>query len=235
LKGIELNPEDNPEPTADSVARDLGLPLANEPKNISSHIFNNSDDRRAYETEQARKAKQAAERKRSWNTHSSNIDERYHNAAVSLVFVLKNGVYVEGEDRLDDIRALALKEFLEVLDWATPPQAWHIRTGLIRDLLNNLPLVVSGSRNLVDIVDRHIGVCTGDGLWGGLNVSIQQCDTPQSFEVLLRNNTKWTESCSRSERTLGFTWGLWNLFHITTIGSSHSDHQLVSPQGTISL
>jgi thiol-disulfide isomerase/thioredoxin len=226
-KGIELNPVDGPSMTAETIASDLELSLANEPMNVTSRNFTNSDDRRAYEEEQAQMAKRAAEMKSSWQSYASTSDERYHNAAVSLAFVLKNGVYIQREDRLDDIRALALKEFLELLDWTTP-QAWRIRSGMIRDLLDNLQLIVSGYTNLVEIVDRHIAVDTGDSLWGGLhgNVVGQASSSQSLMATLILNNTKFTKACTHSERTLGFTCGLWNLFHIATVGSSLPDHQL---------
>lgn len=224
-KGIELNPVDGPSMTAETIASDLELSLVQEPKNMTLRNFTNSDDRRAFELEQAQMAKTAAEKKRSWQSYPSTIDERYHNAAVSLVFVLKNGVYLEREDRLDDIRALALKEFLELLDWTTP-QGWHIRSGLIRDLLDNLQRIVSGYTHLVELVDRHIAVNTGDDLWGGLLRGGIQTLPQLSKTSLIRKNTKFTEACTHSERALGFTCGLWNLFHVATVGSSFPEHQL---------
>lgn len=225
-KGIELNPVDGPEMTAESIANDLELSLAIESKgNLTARSFNNSDDRRAYEKHQLKKSKESAKRKRSWQSYPSSIDERYHNAAVSLVFVLKHSVYIEKEDRLDDMRALALKEFLELLDWTTP-QAWHVRTGMIRQLLKNFPQIISGSANLNKIIDKHVAVDTKSELWGGFNNWASQPSALNPSTTVLRNNTKWTEACSHSERALGFTCGLWNLFHISTIGSSLPEHQL---------
>jgi hypothetical protein len=148
-----------------------------------------------------------------------------HNAAVSLAFVLKSGIYVHREDGLDDNRALALKEFLELVDWASP-QAWSIRTGMIQDLLHNLPEIVSSSRKLSEIVDRHVAIDTGDSLWGGFQESTAPSNDTLSLADFFRNNTRWTEACTHSQRTMGYTCGMWDLFHILSIGTSWPSHQL---------
>lgn len=226
-RGIELNPIDEPEMTVGSIARDLHLELAYVPKEMSIRNFTNSEDRREYEERQVHQAEEAATTKQAWHEYSSSLDERYHNAAVSLAFVLKNGIYVDRKDGLDDNSALALKEFLELVDWATP-QAWSIRTGLIQDLLHNLPDIVSSSRKLSQIVDRHVAIDTGDSLWGGFQESTAQSNDTVSLSQadFFRNNTKWTEACTHSRRAMGYTCGMWDLFHILSIGTSWPSHQL---------
>jgi thiol-disulfide isomerase/thioredoxin len=223
--GILLNPIHGSEMTVGSIARDLHLELAYAPKEIDTLNFTNSEDRREYEERQLHQADEAAATKQAWHEYSSSMDERYHNAAVSLAFVLKNGVYVQRRDGLDDNRALALKEFLELVDWATP-QAWSIRTGLIQDLLHNLPEIVSGYRKLTEIVDRHVAIDAGNSLWGGFQESTAPSNDTVSLADFFRNNTRWTEACTHSQRSMGYTCGMWDLFHIISIGTSLPSHQL---------
>ena len=246
VRGIELNREDDdaPEMSAESIGDLLSIELAHEQVDGWKSSYSNSEDRRNREREKEETAAKAAELKHEWQSFPSTLNDRYHNAGLSLAFALKTGVY-NGFGKLSDDRALALSDFLDLIDWTTP-QAWCVRTGLVKELrLRFHDVVVSSKSNLIDMVERNQelhelrrGVAALDNLWGyidaprrlkrrntitGLGGDVP--DTKRTNELTSRNR-KWTEACTHRLPAHGFTCGLWDLFHIISIGASLQDHQL---------
>lgn len=244
VRGIELNGEDVPEMSAESIGGLLSIELAHEQVDGWKSSYSNSEDQRNREREKKEAADKAAEVKHEWQSFPSTLNDRYHNAGLSLAFVLKTGVY-NGFGKLSDDRALALSDFLDLIDWTTP-QAWSVRTGLVKELrLRFHDVVVSSKSNLIDMVERNQelhelkkGDAALDHLWGyidaprrpkrrnaitGLGGDVP--DTKRTDELSSRNR-KWTEACTHGLPTHGFTCGLWDLFHIISIGASLQDHQL---------
>jgi len=231
-KGILLEKYRQPF-TVDVVASRLRLKLAHEAKPIASNTTN--------EKEQAELAKDAAERKRECFMTHSTLNDRYHDAATSLAFLLKSSIFLGSSDTLNDRRALALQEFLEWTYWAVP-QDWHVRTGLIQDVLGHIVSLVDGrggARTLIDLVEVHQSRHFHFNVWGdlvprehtghiiGLGVDVPHhkvASNHTSKEALLKN-IQWTEACSHKVIGSGYTCGLWELFHILTIGSSLQDHR----------
>eukprot|EP00934_Nitzschia_sp_Nitz4_P007692 Nitzschia sp. Nitz4//scaffold62_size106224//75924//77663//NITZ4_004364-RA/size106224-processed-gene-0.36-mRNA-1//1//CDS//3329555880//7682//frame0 len=211
--GIQLNPWEGPEMTVETIAKTLNLNLTDIPGLSVGNLTNVTD-------EPLHRGLEAARRKHEWQTSSSTIDARYHNAAVSLIFALKDGVFVDS-DKLDSRRAAAFRDFLQLLDWTTP-QNWHVRS-LVREILTNFEETIAGPQNLISLVERHTSFNTSDVLWGSLQVRPPAQLHGGLFSL---NNLKWTESCTHSEKSLGYTCGLWNLFHILSIGASKPEHQL---------
>ena len=161
-----------------------------------------------------------------------------------MVFALKTGVY-NRFGKLSDDRALILSDFIDLVDWATP-QTWSVRTGMLKEIrLRFHDVVVSSKSNLIDMVERNQnlhemkkGDAALDHLWGYIDVPRRirrrnaitglggdAPDTKRKDEVSKRNR-KWTQACTHGLPAHGFTCGLWDLFHIITIGASMQDHQL---------
>lgn len=174
-----------------------------------------------------------------WNEYKSTLNERYHNAAVSLAFVLKTSVFVNRDSKLDDRRASAFRDFLELVDWATPQQ-WHVRTGLVQTLLQNMGDVTSDRGILIDMMKQHQSLPIEGGVWGDIAVSakrkrrpvyglggdVPKGEAPLDVDDVFLRNSQWTEACTHHQRGMGFTCGLWDLLHILTIGASLQVHQL---------
>ncbi len=74
--------------------------------------------------------------------YKSALNDRFHNAAVSLAFVLKTGVFVKRSDYID---------VLQLVYWATP-QSWSIRTGMVEEVLGSMR---RGSFRTVVVVCCH--------------------------------------------------------------------------------
>lgn len=70
----------------------------------------------------------------------------------------------------------------------TLPPTWHIKK-LIRAITNDFDKAVLSEANLLEIVDKF----------------------PPPHK-------KWSEGCSHGEKGMGYTCGLWELFHIVTVG-----------------
>lgn len=229
-KGIELNPPGR-KITAESFAHYLGLTLASERKDFKSTNSTTPENAEAM-------AIKSALEKRERLEYKSVLNDRYHNAAVSLAFVLKTGVFVKHTDYIEDSRALALNEFLQLVYWATP-QSWSIRTGMVDEILSKMGDIIDngGGRMLSAIVDRHqtSSLHKGD-LWGdvelkhtmgntlGLGVDVPHLD--KVVDNSFRENNRWTQACTQNERGMGFTCGLWDLIHIITIGTSIKTHRV---------
>jgi len=242
-RGIELNGgEDSMSP--DLIGDLLSIELANEALDAWESSYSNSEDRRNRQKEKKEEGTKAAELKKEWQSFPSTVNDRYHNAGLSLAFALKSGVY-DRFGKLRDDRALVLSDFLDLVDWTTP-QAWTVRTGLVKELrLRFHDVVVAGKSRLADMVEHNQEMheeIKGDGaldhLWGHIDVPRRQKrrnmvtglggDVPdgKKNDVVKLRNRQWTESCTHSKPAMGFTCGLWDLFHIITIGASMQDHQL---------
>ena len=260
-RGIELNPineetgeEDEPI-SPETIARNLNVTLGSVSDGGTSSSFSRIEYEKSWKSSTLAAAKEAADVKRSWHEYNSTIDERYHNAAMSLLFVLKNGIHIQNNvhnnnnnqqgsskgggggkhgnnginSAMDDMRAIALKEFMELLDW-TLPQYWIIRTGLIRDLLHNMSSIISSKNKLDEIVNYHVSILESSSrrrssdtqvghnqdllFWGGLQSSIEKKNVKNkdslpssSLQQLPTKSLKWSQACTHRNSSIGSNRG----------------------------
>lgn len=115
----------------------------------------------------------------------------YVDAALSFIHALKTEVFTGDNAYLDPIRRETFSDWIDLLYWALPP-TWILHT-LINDLRNNIDSVVTSEENLLYIVDKHVDVITG-------------------------GRTLWSHECSKGNEGLGYSCGLWSLFHIVSVG-----------------
>ena len=249
VRGIELNGDDAPDLSVESIGELLSIELAHEQVDGWQSSYSNSEDRRNREREKEEGAIKAAETKREWQSYPSTLNDRYHNAALSLAYALKTGVYTRF-GKLSDDRALALSDFLDLVDWTTP-QSWSVRTGLVKELrLRFHDVVISSKANLIELVERDQdlheqkkGDAATGHLWGYIDAPRRPKrrnaitglggDVPDTkrMDKIASRNRKWTEACTHGLPAHGFTCGLWDLFHIITIGASLQEHQLYGFHG----
>jgi len=129
----------------------------------------------------------------------------FDDAHLSLVFALKNGVYMSNGPLTSNTTRLALKGWLDLLKMALPP-TWNVQQ-LVKGVLDEFDTVCLSEKHLVDVVDKYPA-------------------PPQKI---------WSESCTKGQAGMGYTCGLWQLFHIVTIGvvewnmmiSSDDNYELV--------
>ena len=232
--GIVMNEEEEIYP--DLVGVMLELDLAHEAIDVYEWEFETEEERLEYEKKQAKKAKKAAQVKTSWHQFSPNThNDKYHNAALSLAFAIKTQLFqtLTEDGKMELKRKKALIDFLNLLEWATPP-SWHLRTGFVKELQWSLDSDIISSRGSVESIidsdmDKHRSR-KQDLLWGYVDQNLKTSWAggllgPSDVQ-LAKDDKKWTNSCTHSEPAKGFTCGLWNLFHILTIGSSKPEHKI---------
>ena len=89
-------------------------------------------------------------------------------------------------------------DFVDFLDIlrATMPPSFKLQR-LVSDIMDNIPEVLESEEALVAIVDKY---------------------PPKK--------TTWSHSCTRGDSSMGYTCGLWELFHIMTVGLVEYNHMV---------
>ena len=114
----------------------------------------------------------------------------YVDAALSFIYALKTEVFTSKGSYLDSDRRETFSDWIDLLYWALPP-TWILHT-LINDIRNNIDAVMTSEENLMFIVEKHVNVVT-------------------------QGQTSWSQQCSNADG-MGYSCGLWSLFHIISIG-----------------
>lgn len=120
--------------------------------------------------------------------HKRSKVDVFNDAHLSLVFALKNGVYMANGPLQSNKTVDALRDWIDLLQVALPP-TWGKVQSLVSDLKRNFHSIIQSEDNLVAVVDKY---------------------PPPS--------SKWSASCTHGEEGMGYTCGLWELFHIVTVG-----------------
>jgi len=211
-KPIELNGEDKPELTADTVGMFLEIQMAQEePEYFSTSSYSNSQDQREKEERDYYAAMGAAAIAREKSEQFKSYQDVYLDAARSFAFSLKQGIYM-AEGPLADDRRKALEEWIDLLHWTLPDEfGLH---GFVSDLRENRGNIFLGADKLKEVVNRHQKANEWD---------IALDEEVLFFQKRLPNATaaadeKWSHVCSHGKRGAGYTCGLWELFHIMSIG-----------------
>lgn len=130
---------------------------------------------------------------------SSNIawpsrtkQQMFHDALLSFEFSMRNGIYLS-EGSLSNSTKDALREWLELLQ-KTTPVAWSTLQTVVREVLNNFEFAVEKEENLLTI----------------LNASFNSSSNA--------SKSNWSSACTRYVPGMGYTCGLWELFHIVSVG-----------------
>jgi len=132
-----------------------------------------------------------------------NKKEIFSDAALSFAQVLKTGIY-DSEGPLSIERANAFIEWIHLLNWALPPE-WGVRD-FVSDLLSDMSAATSGAHKLEELVDLH-----NPSEWG---IGLHNSDT----SITSFKDAGFSDRCSHGEDGMGYTCGMWSLFHIVTIG-----------------
>lgn len=122
---------------------------------------------------------------------------------LSFDFSMRNNVYMTDEDdKLSEQQKKALKDYLVLLR-RTMPSAWKDFQELLDKLLRNFHYVVRKEKYLIRFLDSH---------------------KPKG---LVDEEAIWSASCSNGEPGRGFTCGLWETFHVATMGMVHFNKEQV--------
>jgi len=256
--GVYLNEYGNF--TADTIARDLGFDVAQETVKYENEEskFSDSSDQREFEQGKIQRGVDVAREKRERYEEEESSDkrgdlnERYHNAAVSLAYILKNGIYLSARKPLTVQQKSALYDFLVLVDWASP-KTWDVNSIMVRDLLHRFDdIMAEGKTGLSEFVERYQQESFKRGrrreelLWGQLDESFHtnvrkkrslvkgkgHLGAEHGMHVkdaadIAKEHSAWTNQCTHGgDSHSGFTCGLWELFHLLSVGATHTPNQL---------
>jgi hypothetical protein len=135
--------------------------------------------------------------------HKRTRNDIFHDAAMSFMHSITSHSYRHGNNDSDDEEYKVLSEYFDLLFWSLPP-SWKIYT-LLNDVRFSLKELTSTSSS-------HGGpLSKGESI----NRMLNAVDSHKNF-VLDKAWPEWTQSC----RSHGFWYqcGLWNLFHIISVG-----------------
>lgn len=137
----------------------------------------------------------------------------YINAASSLQFALRSSVFMTN-DALSKRQAQILKEWLTLLQQTLPSSS------SFSSLTSTMKPVMKTSLNQVDSLLSNLDdvVQSEEELLDKLQVVHKQHDKKELGNL---GEEQWTRSCSKGNENAGYTCGLWQLFHIITIGLVH--------------
>lgn len=113
----------------------------------------------------------------------------YDDSYRSLDFTLRNGVFVQDDGPLSNSTRDALRDMLELLQ-KTTPVVWDGHR-VLRTVLEHFDTIVKSEDALVDLLDRP--------------------GSPQPPK-------HWSASCTKGVTGMGYTCGLWELFHMMSVG-----------------
>ena len=162
--------------------------IAEKPGNDISLAFATlmGEDEKEYGNEEKNDSKAPILDNSSFWLHRTKHDI-YNDVYLSFHFAMQHGIFV-GRDPPNEEAKLAFENWIHLLNQALPPNYWRLQA-MISDIADNIETVLESEDNLLEIVDRY--------------------PPPR--------NT-WSQSCSRGDdsSTMGYTCGLWQLFHIAT-------------------
>lgn len=126
---------------------------------------------------------------------ASNQHLIFQDAATSFYFTLTNGIFME-VGPLNHEKREAFRHFLTVLQYTLPSENSSMGQllDMVDDIMDNLEDVTNDEDTLLNYVKQHLS----------------SADRSMDFE--------WTEACTHGQSSMGYTCGLWELFHIITVG-----------------
>jgi hypothetical protein len=146
----------------------------------------------------------------AYDSYSRTTHDVLNDAALSFLYALKTDMFSSS----GDIRILGSKErqdaflqWVDLLYW-TLPSSWKLNT-IINDIRLNYDIATISSYDLSNIVNLH-------------------------HKVVLEKVTTWSQSCSHGTDGHGYTCGLWNLFHIVTVGVAERHKTVLGDKERIS-
>jgi len=119
----------------------------------------------------------------------------FQDAAASFYFTLKQGIFME-PGPLNHEKRIAFRNFLTVLQYTLPLEDLTMKQLLevVEDIMGNLEKVMDDEEKLLSVLEQHASS--------------------------VRKDFEWTNACTKGHAAMGYTCGLWNLFHIITVGFS---------------
>lgn len=136
---------------------------------------------------------------RERQTHVADLDSTrrtkqnvFDDAYRSFDFAIRTAVFMTNGPLEHNATRDALHDWLSLLQKATPP-TWSTLQKPVRALLGNFDEIVRGEDHLLAVYEKV-------------------ASPPASHQ--------WSDDCSHGQKGAGYTCGLWQLFHIVTVGAT---------------
>ncbi len=143
----------------ETIASIMQFDLASLPRNYTSpeSKFSDSEDQRQYEADKLERSKEVANEKMSLLDYYASKNQIYHDAILSLIYMLQSGIYYQSNSILDEYdEIVGLYNFLILIHWSTP-LSWPMRKTLIKDLLEKFDTIVTqGKGPLINLIEQHL-------------------------------------------------------------------------------
>ncbi len=236
VRGTELELDHNLNEDIEVITDVMKFDVSSIERNFSrsESKYSNSTDQKNYLLGKIQRGKEVAEEKIEYLEYDVSINDIYHDAILSLAYILRHGIYYQSSGTLlqDEAQKAALNDFLKLVHWSTP-RSWGVRKNFIDMLVENFDSVVTqGKGRLNDFVERQTSdiVNHGHGMlpWGYIDANDRKGnqnvvrhrhglgqDAPLHLhhhdEVKQQTNPKkWTENCNHGPSSSGFTCKFFN-------------------------
>lgn len=133
----------------------------------------------------------------------------FDDARSSLFFALQTGIFTKSNEALNNQTSDALYDWLELLHYSLPP-TWNVQQ-MVTAVLEGYPNITFSENALLHVVNRY---------------------TPSSDASSGAKKATWSSSCSKGNIHMGYTCGLWQLFHIITVGVVEWNLMIQSDDGS---
>ena len=171
--------------------RELGLDGEGDTDDVGGNERGSSSS--AAKREKLRKAAAVASAKRDKARvvpfREHDVHDAWADASTSFEFALRNGIYMENGP-LPPEKSRAFREWLELLRASLPRQMGRTRH-LIEGIMENFEVASGGQSSLNELTRK----------WGG----------PEE------PSWRW-RTCTYGDNHMGYTCGLWQLFHVMSVG-----------------
>ena len=227
LRGTELELDHNLNGDIDTIASVMKFDVSSLERNYTNpeSKYSNSADQRDYEQRKIQRAKEVAAEKIALLEYDASLNDIYHDAILSLAYILRNGVYYQsssGSTLQNEAEKAALHDFLKLVHWSTP-LSWDMRKGFVTTLVQEFEtIVIQGKGRLNKFVEDQTTTNEEEKNlpWGFVDkneVKHDQItqrrhglggDSPlhlHHHEKHQMNPKKWTQACNHGPSSSGFT------------------------------
>jgi thiol oxidase len=151
------------------------------------------------------KAKKAIANKLSPHKNNNKRNRVFHDAARSFDFALRNAIFMSN-DALDETKSKTFQKWLELLSKSIPENMKTVRDD-VESITLHFDTAVQSEESLLQYLGHHEDRDRDHDHGAAYNKSI--------IRIL---DKEWSDNCSKGETGQGYTCGLWELFHVITIG-----------------
>mmetsp|Transcript_1818 Transcript_1818/g.2543 ORF Transcript_1818/g.2543 Transcript_1818/m.2543 type:complete len:666 (+) Transcript_1818:123-2120(+) len=158
-----------------------------------------------------------SKKKKNQNKATTSKKNVYNDAAVSFEFAMKHGIFTRAtnDGSLDYNQTRIFHKWLDLLEKSLPP-AWALHD-TVDALLTHKYDIVQSEYNLTSVL-RSVSSSSSQHHHNKKDNTENRTVEGNAKEDVDDDNYQWSTACSHGNDVSGYTCGLWQLFHIISIG-----------------